>query len=137
MRHTSICQGTSTVKTRVSGVHTISMRSMNRHFMMRRLVFGLETLNSQWYCDNIVYPFIAQLKEDEIDKAYFQQDGTTAHTAHTSVALLDNVFVARIISKTIWPPRYTDLSPPDFFLSPLLGTMKTTVYSNSPHTIDD
>ena len=26
---------------------------------------------SQRYCDTIVYPFIAPLKEDEIDKAYF------------------------------------------------------------------
>jgi hypothetical protein len=88
--------------------------------MSRRCIVGpiffLEALNSQRYCDNIVYPFIAQLKEDEIDKAYFQQDGATAHTAHMSMALLDNVFVDRIISKTFWPPRSPDLSPPDFFL---------------------
>jgi hypothetical protein len=38
-----------------------------------------------------VYPFIARLKEDELDKAYFQQDGATAHTAHMSMALLDDV----------------------------------------------
>jgi hypothetical protein len=35
-------------------------------------IFFSETLNSQWYCDNIVYPFIVQLKEDETDKAFFQ-----------------------------------------------------------------
>jgi hypothetical protein len=93
-----------------------------------------ETLNSQQYCDTIVYPFIAQLKEDETDKAYFQQDGATAHTAHMSMALLDNVFAERIISKTIWPPRSPDLSPPDFFL---WGAMKNSVHSNSPHTIDE
>jgi hypothetical protein len=63
-----------------------------------------------------VYPFIAQLKEDEIDKAYFQQGGATAHKAHMSMAVLDDVFADRIISKTIWPPRSPDLSPPDFFL---------------------
>jgi hypothetical protein len=62
-----------------------------------------------------VYPFIAQLKEDEIDKAYFQQDGATAHTAHMSMTHLDDVFADRIISKTIWPPRSPDLSLPDFF----------------------
>jgi hypothetical protein len=62
-----------------------------------------------------VYPFIVQLKDDEIDKAYFQQDGATAHTAHMSMALLDDVFEDRIISKTIWPPRSLDLSTPDFF----------------------
>jgi hypothetical protein len=81
-----------------------------------------------------VYPFIAQLKEDEIDKAYFQQDGAMAHTAHMSMALLGYVFVDRIISKTIWPPRSSDLSPPDFFL---WGAMKNSVYLNNPHIIDD
>jgi len=77
------------------------------------------------------------LKEDEIDKAYFQQDGTMAHTAHTSVALLDGVFADRIISKTIWPPRFMDLSPPASFLSLFFCAMKNSVYSNTPHTIDD
>jgi hypothetical protein len=63
-----------------------------------------------------VYPFIAHLKEDEIDKAYFQQDDATAHTAHLSMAILDDVFADRTISKTIWSPRSPDLSPSDFFL---------------------
>ena len=79
-------------------------------------IFFSETLNSQRSCGNIVYLFIAQLKADEINKAYLQQDGATAHTAHVSVVLLDDVFADRIISKTIWPPRSPDLSPPDFFL---------------------
>ena len=96
--------------------------------------FFSETLNSQQYCDNIVYPFIAQLKEDEIDKAYFQQDGATAHTAHMSTALLDDVFADKNISKTIWPPRSPDLSPPNFLI---WGAMKNSVYSNNPHTIHD
>jgi len=90
-------------------------------------IFFSETLNFQWYCDNIVYPFIAQLKEDEIDKAYFQQDGVTAHM---SKALLDDVFADR----RVWPPRSPDLSPPDFLL---WGAMKNLVYSNNSHTTDD
>jgi hypothetical protein len=76
--------------------------------MSRRRIGGptffSEGVNSQRCCDNTVYPFIAQLKEDEIDKAYFQQDGATAHAAHMSMALLDDVFVDRIFSTTIWPP---------------------------------
>jgi len=51
-----------------------------------------------------------------------------------SVALLNYVFADRIITKTIWPPRSPDLSPPDFFL---WGVMKNSVYSNNPHTIDE
>ena len=81
-----------------------------------------------------MYPFIVQLKEDETDKTYLQQDGATANTAHMSMALLDDVFGDRIVSKTIWPPRSPDLSPPDFFLC---GAMKITVYSNNPHTTDE
>jgi len=95
--------------------------------------FFSEALNSQRYCDNIVYPFNGQLKEDEIDKACFQQDGATAHTARMSMTLLDDVFADRTISKTIWPPRSPDLSPPDFFL---WCARKNSVYSKNPHTID-
>jgi hypothetical protein len=69
------------------------------------------------------------------DKAYFQQDGPTAHIAHMAMVLLDDVFADRIISKTIWPPRSPDLFPPDFFF--LWGAMKNSVCSNNPHTIDD
>ena len=105
-----------------------------QYFKQFQSIFFSETLNSQQYCDTLVYPFIAQLKEDEIEKAYFQQDGATAHTAHMSVAVLDDVFADRIISKTIWPPRSPDLSPPDFFL---WGAMKNSVYSNNPHAVDE
>ena len=76
-------------------------------------------------------PFIVQLQEAEIDKAYFQQDGATAHM---SMAPLHDVFADRIISKTIWPPRSPDLSPSNFFL---WGAMKNSFYSNNPHTTDD
>jgi len=75
------------------------------------------------------------MKEDEIDKAYIQQDGTTSHRAHISMASLDDVFADRIISKTIWPPRSPDFSPPDFFF--LWVAMKNSAYSNNPRTIDE
>ena len=74
------------------------------------------------------------MKGVEIDKAYFQQDGATAHTARMSMTLLDDVFADRIISKSIWLPRSPDLSPPDFFL---WDAMKNSVYSNDPHTTDE
>ena len=78
-----------------------------------------------------MYPFTAQLKEDEIDKAYFQQDGATAHTAHMSMALLDDMSADKNISKTIWPPRSPDLSLPGFFS---LGCdEKLSVCEQSPH----
>ena len=48
------------------------------------------------------------------------------------MALLEDVFADRIISKTIWPPISPDLLPPHFFL---WGAMKNSVYSNNPHKI--
>jgi hypothetical protein len=74
------------------------------------------------------------MKEDEIDKGYFQQDGPTVHTMHMSMAILEDVFADRIISKTIWPSRSLDVSSSDFFL---WGAIKNSVYSNNPHTTDD
>jgi len=100
---------------------------MSRRHIVRPIFFS-ETLNSQWY--TVVYSFIVQLK-DEIDKAYFQQDGATAHT---SMAVLDDTFAKRIISKTTWPPRSPDLSLPDFLL---WGVTKNSAYSNNPHTTDE
>jgi hypothetical protein len=84
----------------------------------RRIVGSIifsETLNPQRYCDNIVYSFIAQLKEDEIDRAYFHQDGATAYTAHMSMAHLDDVFGDRIIWKNIWPPKISGSFSARFF----------------------
>uniref|UniRef100_A0A8C4R6A5 Uncharacterized protein n=1 Tax=Eptatretus burgeri TaxID=7764 RepID=A0A8C4R6A5_EPTBU len=91
-------------------------------------------INSECYCDLILYPFIKQLKEDEISSAYFQQASATAHTARGSMTLLCNAFADRLISKDIWPPRSLDLSPPDFYL---WGAMKGAVYKDNPHSLQE
>jgi hypothetical protein len=88
---------------------------MSRRRIVGPIFFFWETLNSQWHCDIILYPFFVQLKENETDKAHFQQDGAMTHIVHMPMAFLDDVFVDRIISKTIWPSRSPDLSPPRFF----------------------
>jgi hypothetical protein len=44
------------------------------------------------------------------------------------------MFPGRLISNRLWPSRYPDLSPPDFFL---WGHLKDTVYSNHPHTLQE
>jgi hypothetical protein len=71
-----------------------------------------------------VYSFIGQLEEDEIDKACFQQDGTMAHTAHMSMALLDDMFADRIISTT------RSFSAQLFFLG---CDKKLSIFEQSPH----
>jgi hypothetical protein len=50
------------------------------------------------------------------------------------MAYLESVFPGRLISKRLWPPRFADLSPQDFFL---WGHLKATVYSNHPHTLQE
>jgi hypothetical protein len=57
-----------------------------------------------------------------ITKPYF-----VTHTA------IQSFFGDRVISKGIWPPRSTDLTPPDYFL---WGYLKGRVYQNKPRTID-
>jgi hypothetical protein len=73
-----------------------------------------------------------QLKEEDIDKAYFQQDGATAHKARVSMAILDDVFEDRIISTTIWPQDLRIFFRTIFFS---LGATKNSAYSNNPHKL--
>jgi hypothetical protein len=64
-------------------------------------IFFHQTINSERYCSEILFPFVAQLDEDEIHNAYFQQDGATAHTPNNSMKLLDEAFGERVISNRI------------------------------------
>ena len=68
---------------------------------------------------------------------WFQQDGTTAHTARETITLLQNIFGNKIISRGCeinWPSRSPDLTNADFFL---WGYHKGKVYGNKPDTIDE
>jgi len=47
---------------------------------------------------------------------------------------IESFFDDRIISKSLWPPRSPDLSPPDFFL---WSAFKGKTYANKPHTIQE
>jgi len=64
---------------------------------------------------------------------YFQQDGTTSHTSHASMAEIKSFFGDRIISKGLWPLRSPYRTPPDYFL---WGYLKGRVYQNKSRTID-
>ena len=80
-----------------------------------------------------------QLREAGVDiqRIWFQQDGATCHTARDSMAILRGMFPGRLISKfgdLNWPARSPDLSACDFFL---WGYLKTKVFANPPHTLDE
>jgi hypothetical protein len=68
---------------------------------------------------------------------WFQQDGTTAHTAEVNMDLLRAMFGNRILSRFAqiqWPPRSTDLSAPDLFLC---GHLKDRLYRTNTRTIEE
>jgi hypothetical protein len=49
------------------------------------------------------HDFIGLLEEDEITYSWFQQDGTTVHTANNSMKLLNNFFGECVISRNLRP----------------------------------
>ena len=101
-------------------------------------VFFENTITADRYITDILEPFIAQLTEDEIEYAWFQQDGASAHTANVSLNFLEQFFADRIISRRIpehqWPPRSPDLTPLDFHL---WGFLKEKIFINKPQSLDD
>ena len=44
------------------------------------------------------------------------------------------VFGERVISRDLWPPCSSDLTPPDFYF---WGKLKRLVYADDPHLIND
>lgn len=95
------------------------------------VVFFNETVNSVRYIE-MVNQFVGSLSEEELNKAWFQQDNAPAHTADVTLDHLNRVFSGRLISKGLWPPRSPDLSPLDFYL---WGYLKQVAYNNHPRTI--
>ncbi|GFV87594.1 transposable element Tcb1 transposase [Trichonephila clavipes] len=80
--------------------------------------------------------FIPELNNHDVQELWFQQDGATCHTAHTTIDLLKYTFGDRLISRfgpVNWPPRSCDLTPLDYFL---WGYVKSLVYADKPQTLD-
>ncbi|GFX84437.1 uncharacterized protein TNCV_1602301 [Trichonephila clavipes] len=72
----------------------------------------------------------------DVQELWFQQDGTTCHTARATIDLLKDTFGDRLISRfgpVNWPPRSCDLTPLDYFL---WGYVKSLVYADKPQTLD-
>ena len=86
-------------------------------------------LLSKWFMN-----LFGEDDEDELRNSYFQQDGATCHTSNESMAKIESFFDDWIISKALWPPRYPDLSLPNFFL---WGALKGKAYANKPRTIQE
>ena len=83
------------------------------------------------------------LPKDQIEPAiagkdlFYMHDGAPAHYAKEVRAWLDEKFSDRWIGRRgpiEWPPRSSDLTPPDFFL---WGVLKEQVYAERVGTIDE
>ncbi|GFW71256.1 uncharacterized protein TNCV_536741 [Trichonephila clavipes] len=80
--------------------------------------------------------FIPELNNHDVQELWFQQDGTTCHTARATIDLLKDTFGDSLISRfgpVNWPPRSCDLTPLDYFL---WGYVKSLVYADKPQTLD-
>lgn len=95
------------------------------------LTFFHENVSAEVYTQ-MLEQFVATLSQDELDRAWFQQDGAPAHTARTTLLYLERTFSGKVISKGVWPPRSPDLTPLDFYL---WGFMKNQAYMNHPQSI--
>ncbi|GFY11085.1 uncharacterized protein TNCV_4470711 [Trichonephila clavipes] len=94
------------------------------------------TVNGDRYRAMITNFFIPELNNHDVQELWFQQDGTTCHTARTTIDLLKDTFGDRLISRfgsVNWPPRSCDLTPLDYFL---WGYVKSLVYADKPQTLD-
>ncbi|KAK9877340.1 hypothetical protein WA026_017734 [Henosepilachna vigintioctopunctata] len=94
------------------------------------------TVNGDRYRVMITNFFIPELNNHDVQELWFQQDGTTCHTAHANIDLLKDTFGDRLISRfgpVNWPPRSCDLTPLDNFL---WGHVRTLVYMDKPQTLD-
>ncbi|GFV28891.1 putative transposable element [Trichonephila clavipes] len=101
--------------------------------------------------------FIPELNNHDVQELWFQQDGTTCHTARATIDLLKDTLGDCLISRfgpVNWPPRSSDLTPLDYFLwgywywartrdkashGPIpipLGYRGHLVYADKPQTLD-
>ena len=72
---------------------------------------------------------------EDIQSSFFVQDGAPARTSRLALDWLEMTFPERLISNKsnfMWPPRFLDLNPYDFFL---WGYMKGKVHRSQPGSI--
>ncbi|GFU94015.1 uncharacterized protein TNCV_2391041 [Trichonephila clavipes] len=94
------------------------------------------TVNGDRYRAMFTNFFIPEWNNHDVQELWFQQDGTTCHTARATIDLLKDTFGDRLILRfgpVNWPPRSCDLTPLDYFL---WGNVKSLVYADKPQTLD-
>jgi hypothetical protein len=79
-------------------------------------IFYEETLDAEWYIDEILNPLYSNMEPAEARLGYIIQDGASPRTAKETIWELCSVSGElyaddRIISKGVWSPRSPDLNP--------------------------
>ena len=94
------------------------------------------TVNGDRYRAMLNELLSTKFEEVDIDNIWFQQDGTTCHTAEATLDVLRPVFEDLIISRradVVWLPCSCDLTPMDYYL---WGAVKVKCYADKLKTID-
>lgn len=94
-----------------------------------------QTVNKERYVDMMRKYVMPQIRRNNMQHYWFQQDGAPPHTSRFTIDCLKPLFPGRLISKNgdfDWPPRSPDLTPPDFYL---WGFLKSKVYANKPQNL--
>jgi hypothetical protein len=77
------------------------------------------TITSDRYIETLEIFLQPHLEEMDVADVWFQQDGVTARRARTSMQVLREMFLEKLISlrgDVRWPVHSPDLAPCDFFL---------------------
>lgn len=93
----------------------------------------LDTINSGRYIGQILAQYFENSEDEMRDYGFFQQDGTTVHTAWNSMTALWKMFGDQIISHSLWPAYSAILTPCLYYL---WGSLKDSAYKSNPHTQD-
>ena len=77
------------------------------------------TVNNDRYRAMLIEFLFTKNEEENVCNIWFQQDGSTCHTAEAALDVLRPVFEDRIISPkadVVWPPWSWDLTTLDYYL---------------------
>lgn len=101
------------------------------------------TVNQERYRNMVIRPFIQDLRRFcrarnmQMNRQWFQQDGATCHTARQTMAMLQETFPGRVISRGAefpYPSHSPDLTPPDAYV---WGMLKEQIFNcpDPPKTV--
>ena len=118
------------IKKWLFGVVLVWRRSSDRIFS-KILVASQFTVNGDRYREMIRDFITPDLRENDMEGHWFQQNDATCHTVRKTMNLLKEFFGNRIISQNgnfDWPLLSLDLTPPNLFCGDILSPKCIATY---------